>query len=247
MTLDDFFKDNPRVALGLSGGTDSAYLLYAGLKAGADIYPFFVKTPFQPQFELCDALRLSKELKVRLNVIELNLLSDDTILSNTGERCYHCKSAIFGALKKEAKKLKIPLLIDGTNASDDLSDRPGTRALRELCVRSPLLECGLAKDDVRRLSKDAGLFTWNKPAYACLATRIPEGTKITADLLRRVEYAENELYALGYQDIRVRVAGAAAKLQLKEADLPRAAKEARKLCDALSPYFDTVLLDLKGR
>ncbi|NLC78975.1 MAG: ATP-dependent sacrificial sulfur transferase LarE [Ruminococcaceae bacterium] len=247
MTLNDFFKENNKAVLGLSGGADSAYLLYAGLKAGAYVLPVYVKTAFQPQFELRDAERLTAELGVRLNVIELDILSDTTVAANPADRCYYCKRRIFGALKAFAENKKIQTLIDGTNASDDLFERPGVRALKELSVRSPLFECGITKDEVRRLSKNAGLFTWDKPAYACLATRIPENEPITADLLCRIEGAESALFSLGYRDLRVRVFGGAARLQLKENDLVRAATDRKQIVNSLAPYFDTVLLDLKGR
>ena len=121
------------------------------------------------------------------------------------------------------------------------------RALRELSVRSPLRECGLTKAEIRRLSKEAGLFTWDKPAYACLATRIPSGTAIDAETLRRVEGAENALGALGFADFRVRVFHGAARIQLREEQLPRAAAERESILNAVRPYFDTVLLDLAGR
>ena len=121
------------------------------------------------------------------------------------------------------------------------------RALRELSVRSPLRECGLTKAEIRRLSKEAGLFTWDKPAYACLATRIPSGTAIDAETLRRVEGAENALGALGFADFRVRVFHGAARIQQREEQLPRAAAERESILNAVRPYFDTVLLDLAGR
>ena len=137
--------------------------------------------------------------------------------------------------------------MDGTNASDDAGDRPGMRALEELEVLSPLRLCGIAKADVREYSRRAGLFTWDKPAYACLATRIPAGTPIEADVLRRVEGAEGALFDLGYSDLRVRVFHGAARLQLPSAQLERAARERESVRAALAPYFETVLLDLKDR
>ena len=121
------------------------------------------------------------------------------------------------------------------------------RAISELSVRSPLRECGLTKDQVRALSREAGLFTWDKPAYACLATRIPTGEAITAEVLEQVERAEDALFALGYRDFRVRVFHGAARLQLREDQLQRAAGEAGKLRQALGPWFQTVLLDLTPR
>ena len=139
------------------------------------------------------------------------------------------------------------LILDGTNASDDALDRPGIRALREMGVRSPLRECGLSKGEIRRLSKEAGLFTWDKPAYACLATRIPTGQPITQELLSRIESAEDALFALGFTDFRVRVFHDAARVQLKPAQMQQALTRRSEILENMRPYFETVLLDLKGR
>ena len=129
MTLQEFFDRHPRAALGLSGGVDSAYLLYAGRKAGADIHPYFIKTAFQPAFELGDARRLCDALGAALTVIELDVLACEAVRQNPADRCYHCKKLLFGALAKRAEADGLSLLLDGTNASDDAGDRPGMRAL----------------------------------------------------------------------------------------------------------------------
>ena len=247
MELSEFFRENPRAALGFSGGVDSAYLLWASLHYGADIRPYYVKTAFQPQFELEDALRLGRELGVEVTVLERDILAQPLVAANPADRCYHCKSALFGALAQAAAQDGYSLIIDGTNASDDAGDRPGMRALKELSVRSPLRECGLTKADIRRLSREAGLFTWDKPAYACLATRIPTGEAITGEILARVEGAEDALFRLGYTDFRVRVFHGAARLQLPAGQLERAVRERAVLRAALAPYFKPILLDLEER
>ena len=182
MKLKEFFEKYPRVALGFSGGVDSAYLLYAGKKYGADIRPYFIKTAFQPEFELRDAHRLTEELGIELTVVEYDILAETQVAQNPPNRCYYCKSALFGALKQQALKDGYEILLDGTNASDDASDRPGMKAIREMKVLSPLRECGLTKDEIRILSREAGLFTWEKPSYACLATRIPTGEPVSGEL-----------------------------------------------------------------
>lgn len=247
MELRDFFQECPKVALGFSGGVDSAYLLYAALDHGAQVRPYFIKTAFQPQFELEDARRLCAQLGVELTVVELDVLQIPGVAENPPDRCYHCKRALFGRLRQQAQADGYTVLIDGTNASDDAGDRPGMRALGELSVRSPLRECGITKAQVRALSKEAGLFTWDKPAYACLATRVPTGEAITPETLRKVEAAEEALFSLGYSDLRVRVFHGAARLQLPGQQLEQAAKEREAISQALSPWFDTVLLDLKER
>ena len=247
MELRDFFQECPKVALGFSGGVDSAYLLYAALDHGAQVRPYFIKTAFQPQFELEDARRLCAQLGVELTVVELDVLQIPGVAENPPDRCYHCKRALFGRLRQQALADGYTVLIDGTNASDDAGDRPGMRALGELSVRSPLRECGITKAQVRALSKEAGLFTWDKPAYACLATRVPTGEAITPETLRKVEAAEEALFSLGYSDLRVRVFHGAARLQLPGQQLEQAAKEREAISQALAPWFDTVLLDLKER
>ena len=247
MTLREFFQACPKAALGLSGGVDSAYLLYAGLSLGGDIQPYYIQTPFQPRFELEDAQRLCRELGADLTVIRLDVLALPEVAQNPPDRCYLCKKALFGALRERASRDGYPLLLDGTNASDPAEDRPGMRALTELGVRSPLRECALTKAEIRRLSREAGLFTWDKPAYACLATRIPTGERLQAETLSRVEGAEEALGRMGFSDLRVRVFHGAARLQLPGGDLPRAAERAREIRLALAPYFDTVLMDLLGR
>ena len=247
MTLEQFFQENPRCALGFSGGVDSAYLLYAGVKARADIRPYFIKTAFQPAFELADAQKLAEGLGVEVTVLELDALADPRVAANPADRCYYCKQNLFRTLKDRAIADGYPVLLDGTNASDQAGDRPGMRALAELSVRSPLRECGLTKAEIRARSREAGLFTWDKPAYACLATRVPAGEAITADLLARVEGAEDALFRLGYTDFRVRVFHSAARLQLPRGQMERAVREAEELRQALKPYFTPILLDLEGR
>ena len=246
MTLKTFFRQVPRAALAFSGGTDSALLLWAGKRYGCDLRAYYVKTAFQPEFEYRDALRLAQELEVPMTVVETDILAVPEAAANGPERCYFCKRELFSRLWEAARRDGYPVLLDGTNASDDAGDRPGMRALRELEVRSPLRECGLTKDDVRRLSKEAGLFTWDKPAYACLATRIPTGTAITAEDLARVEEAENALHGLGFRDFRVRLFHGAARVQVPEAQLPLALEQREKILAALGA-FDGVLLDLRGR
>jgi len=247
LTLEQFFNENPKVAIGFSGGVDSSFLLFAGLRYGADVHAYYVNAAFQPQFEFEEAKKLAKLIGAKMTVLEIDVLGNDEVLANSPERCYVCKLAIFGSLVKQAKADGYPLIVDGTNASDDASDRPGMKALEEMAVRSPLRECGLTKDDVRRFSKEAGLFTWDKPSYACLATRIPTGRRITGELLESVEGAEDALFALGFSDFRVRVYGDAARLQFPQNQMQTALEMKEEIIKAIKPYFPIVLLDLEGR
>ena len=247
MELKSFFKENPRVALAFSGGVDSAFLLWAAMDAGADVTAYYVKTTFQPEFELRDAERLAQELNARMVVVELDVLSDAAITRNPSDRCYHCKKRIFTAIAEAARADGYDLLIDGTNASDDAADRPGIRALEELSVRSPLRECGITKAEVRSLSREAGLFTWDKPAYACLATRIPTGDTITAEKLQKTEWAEEYLEGLGFRDFRVRLADNSAKIQIRAEQIPLLMERRIEIVEKLKKEYDSVLLDLEVR
>lgn len=247
MNLNEFFSEHPKVALGFSGGVDSSYLIWAAKKYGADVHGYFIKSQFQPEFELEDAKRLAGELHAAFSVVEVNVLEKESVAENPANRCYHCKNAIFSALIAAAKADGYDTIIDGTNASDDAEDRPGMKALSEMKVLSPLRLCGITKEQVRVRSKEAGLFTWDKPAYACLATRIPFGEDITSEKLQKIENAENALMRMGYSDFRVRYFHDAARLQFTSSQWKRAADQRKEIQEALKPYFHTVLIDLEVR
>lgn len=247
MTLETFFREVPKAAVAFSGGTDSAFLLWAAKKQGCQIQAYYIHTAFQPRFELEDARRLAGELDVPMQVIDMDILGVREAAENGPRRCYYCKRALFTRLREQAAEDGYTVLLDGTNASDDAGDRPGMQALRELRVRSPLRECGITKDMVRSLSREAGLFTWEKPAYACLATRIPTGTEITREDLQRAEQAETALMALGFRDFRVRLSGEGARLQMTGKQMSLAVEKREEIVQALRPLFHQVLLDLEER
>lgn len=247
MELSAFFEENPKAALAFTGGADSAYLLYAAVKSGADVRAYYVKSAFQPQFELDDAKRLAARLDARMTVLPADVLSCPRIGENPADRCYHCKRFMLALIGEQAGKDGYPALIDGTNASDDGEDRPGMRALRELSVRSPLRECGLTKEEIRLRSKEAGLPTWNRPAYACLATRIPTGEVITEEKLRRTELAEAYLFSLGFTDFRLRSSGDTARLQLPGEQFYAAAEKREEIVRELKKHYTSILLDMEAR
>jgi uncharacterized protein len=247
MTLERFFRENPKAALGFSGGVDSSYLLYAAKQAGADVKAYYIKTAFQPEFELEDARRLAEDVGAEITILEADVFTNAEALKNGPDRCYHCKQALFGMLQARAAADGYPVLMDGTNASDDAGDRPGMRVLEKLGVRSPLRECGITKAQVRNRSKEAGLFTWDKPAYACLATRVPTGTPITANALSKIERAEDALFQLGFTDFRARMLDGAARLQFPPNQLEKALQLREEILRRLSHDFTAVLLDLQPR
>ena len=233
----------PRAALAFSGGADSSYLLYAGIRWAERLGVYYVKSPFQPEFEYRDALRLAKELGASVTVLSADPLSDPQVAANPVNRCYYCKKVIMSTIKAAAGQDGFDLIIDGTNFSDDISDRPGFRALGEEGVLSPLRMCGITKAKLRELSREAGLFTWSKPAYACLATRVPTGETITAEKLQAVERSEDALFQMGFSDFRVRTKDGAAKLQFIAEQHGEAAQRLDEIEAALAPYYTEVSLD----
>ncbi len=245
--LKNYLKNIPKAALAFSGGVDSSYLLYAAKACGVDVHAYYVHAQFQPEFELNDAKRLVKELEANMTVLPVDVLANEMVKNNPTDRCYYCKRLIFKTILDQAIADGYTVLMEGSNASDDTNDRPGMRALVELQVLSPLREAGMTKQQVRDYSKKAELFTWDKPAYACLATRIPTGTPISNELLEKIEKAENVLSQMGFTDFRARVLGDIAKLQLPAQQIPIAAQKHTELVEALAPWFNDVLLDLKPR
>lgn len=243
-----FFAENPKAALAFSGGVDSTYLLYAAKKHGCEVHAYFADTLFQPRAEVAEAKALASALEIPFTLLPLDVLAKEDVVANDAKRCYYCKREVFGAIAKAAHSDGFLLLLDGTNADDDEGDRPGMQATKELGVRSPLREAGLTKSAIRTLSKEANLETWSKPAYACLATRIPTNTPITAQMLKRIEGAEAFLMkGLGFSDLRVRVIGNAAKLQFPEDQLEEAFRKRSEIRAGLSAYFEEVMLDLRSR
>ncbi|MBR3392076.1 MAG: ATP-dependent sacrificial sulfur transferase LarE [Firmicutes bacterium] len=242
-----FFKDYPKAALAFSGGVDSAYLFYAACRAGCDVQAFYADSAFNPAFELADARHIAQILKRELKVVELDVLACPEAVANGPRRCYYCKRAIFSALWQVARASGFDLLLDGNNASDDAGDRPGMQACRELQVVSPLREAGLTKADVRALSREAGLFTWNKPSYSCLATRVAQNQTITKDLLQRIESGENTLTELGFSDFRLRIRGENALLQVTAGQMEQARSAWDTIEARLLPLFSQISLDDEPR
>ena len=248
MTLQEFFGAHPKAALAFSGGVDSSYLLYAARQLGADVKAYYVKTAFQPEFEYQDALRLASQLGADIQVLTPDVLACPDVTVNPKNRCYFCKQHIFGNILRQAKADGYDTVLDGTNASDQVSDRPGMKALQEMKVLSPLRLTGLTKAEIRRLSQEAGLFTWDKPSYACLATRIPTGTEITGADLARTEWAEDHLMRLGFRDLRVRqLSGDLALVQLPEAQMDTFMALRGEITRTLKTRYAGVILDMEAR
>lgn len=248
MDIKEFFEETKEAAICFSGGVDSAYLLSQAVKYAVKVKAYYVKSCFQPEFELEDALRLAEQLGAEMEVLNLGTsVLDEKVSSNPPDRCYYCKKKIMGAIKEAAARDGFDTILDGTNASDDAGDRPGMKALGEMKILSPLRICGLTKDEIRTLSKEEGLFTWDKPAYACLATRTPTGVTISQEILVKVENAESALIDMGFSDFRVRVFGGGARLQLRESQMAEALKKREEIVKALKPFFKEIMLDMEAR
>ncbi len=247
MDLKTFFTENPRFAIAFSGGVDSSYLLHAAKMFGCDIKAYFVKSLLQPQFELDDAAKLAYMLSVPMTIEMVDILSNTDVAQNPADRCYHCKKALFSRIQALAHADGYDLVCDGTNATDDINERAGMRALTELGIRSPLRECGVTRKNIRKLSCEAGLFTHDKPSYSCLATRIPTGTALTEDLISNVAQAEHAMHAIGSADFRIRYFSGAARIQIPEGQFKSVIDRRKKILEAVSPYFDAVLLDVAPR
>ena len=247
MTVAEFFRENPAAAVAFSGGVDSAWLLHQAARYARRTAAYFVRTPFQPAFELADGADTARRLGVRLTVIDFDILTVPAVAANPPDRCYHCKKALFTCLLAAAGADGFPLVVDGSNASDDASDRPGMRALRELGVRSPLRECGVTKSEIRRLAAEAALPVWDKPSYACLATRVPAGAAITRRDLGRVERGEAAFAAAGLADFRLRLRGGDGLLQVRREQMALARALLPEVRLRLAGDFADIALDSRAR
>jgi len=220
--LQHIFEEIGSVLVAYSGGIDSTLVLKVAHDVlGPRAIGVTARSPTLPTLELNLARRVAAEIGARHLVIETDQLKIADFVRNDAQRCYHCKSDLFEVLAPLKEALQIGAIADGTNV-DDLSDeRPGLRAARERDVRSPLLEAGLSKEETRVLARELGLSNWDKPAAACLSSRIPRGTPITLAKLSRVEQAEAFLLKQGFRQVRVRDDRGAARVEVGQDELPR--------------------------
>ena len=233
-----------------SGGVDSTLLLAVARRVLGDrVAAVTVRTLFHGSSETEEARRRAATLGAAHEIIEVDLQAHPEILANPPDRCYHCKRLLFTALRARADALGLPALVDATNADDLRERRPGIRALRELGVTSPLAAANLHKAEVRALTRQLGIEGASRPSSPCLATRVPYGTPITAECLRRVSGAEYILRTMGFADTRVRDYGDLARIELQPDDLERAAGRTLR-GSILDPLRDLgyryITLDLAG-
>ena len=244
--LTRILKKMERVLIGFSGGVDSTFLSRVAQKTlGNKALAVTVVTDFLPRSEKKDAVRIAKKLNLHREVALVRI--PRRCLNNPVDRCYYCKKKIFSELTRIAKKKNIAWVLDGSN-SDDLNEfRPGEKALKELGVRSPLQEAGMNKKDIRRFARETGIDIWDKPAYTCLATRIPFGQLITAVTLAMVEKAEEDLRRAGFLQSRVRHHQEIARIEVSKKDIPRLIRSASLIAGKLKKIgFCRVTVDLEG-
>lgn len=247
MKIEDFFKLHRNVVVALSGGVDSAVLLLYAKRYAENVYACFVKSDFQPEFEQNDAVEICNSLNLKLNLLNVDVFNDEKIIINSSERCYYCKKNIFSKIFEFASSVGADAVIEGTNASDNIDDRAGYKVLSEFGVFSPLRLCNIDKKAVREIARENSLKVADKPSYACLATRIPYGTRITEEILIKTEKAENELFKLGFSDFRIRYFNGCAKLQITDKDIDYLLQNRDLILDAIGHHYDDILLDLKVR
>ena len=236
------------LAVAFSGGVDSVFLLHAAHQAlGKKVLALTVNSPYIPDWEIDEAKQIARDKGIEHHIIDVPV--PEQILNNPVDRCYLCKMFLFTMLGDFAKKNGYKRLADGTNVDDTKEHRPGMKALGELKILSPLLESGFSKVDIRNASKAMDLYTWEKPAYACLLTRIPYNTRINEEVLRRIERAETFLIELGIRAVRVRTHDKLARIETEPRYIEKIFREGLpgKISKQLKRYgFSYVTLDMEG-
>ena len=247
--LEDYIKNLKGVAVAFSGGVDSTFLLAVAKEAlGENAVGITIDSPALPRYELEDAINLAKHIGVKHVILHSDEI-EEQVKSNPVNRCYFCKKIEFGSVKEEAARLGFNYILDGSNADDTNDFRPGMQASKELQVLSPLLELGINKEEIRQFSKALGLSTWDKPAYACLFSRIPYGTEIKREDLIKIEKSEKFLIDKGFRTVRVRCHGDLARVEVAVNERAKLIEE--PLCTEISTTlkifgFSYVTIDIQG-
>lgn len=243
-------RGSGRLIVACSGGVDSSYLAWAAWRAlGADCLAVTALSPSYPQSHRAMVEKVVADFGIPHRFVEAHEMESPGYRSNGPDRCYHCKNELFVRLGNLLDELDFDAVAYGINADDVADFRPGQRAAEEHRVLSPLLDIGLGKREIRTLSRAAGIPSWDLPASACLASRLPYGTEVTPERLRQVEEGEERLRALGFRQLRLRHHGDLARIEIEIAELPRALEPEmmRAITAAVRPLgFRWVCLDLEG-
>jgi uncharacterized protein len=221
--LQEIFKSMEKVLVAFSGGVDSTLLLKVAQDTigNKNVLAVTALSPLYPERELAGVKKLIQTLGAKHRLIQSNELEIPGFSKNPSNRCYYCKSKLFKELFDLAKEEAIPFVVEGSTLDDDKDHRPGRLAIQELGIRSPLKEASFTKMEVRELSRALGLPTWDKPSFACLASRFPYGEEITEEGLKRVDEAEDFLFGLGFKQVRVRHYGDLARIEILKEEMER--------------------------
>lgn len=248
--LKSILSDMGGVVIGYSGGVDSTLLAKAATDAlGEAAVCALIESCFVPQVEIDEALELAEQFGFNLVRLKFDILALDNVPDNASDRCYHCKKALFGSLLEIADQKNVRFVLDGSNVDDESDFRPGSIATKELGIRSPFKELGLNKERIRAISREIGLPTWNKPSFACLASRVPYGTRLTSEILGRIESAETSLRELGFEQFRVRHHGDVARIELMPLEMEKMIGSAVRICvvrELKELGYKYIALDLAG-